>query len=285
MNNTNNLISGVYIVEKKWGLIWLKNKLKNINETVKDDKFYVMLLQHFDSDYIKKILEALSEEKKLIIDFDNEVVKVVDAKDISGENQQTENPDDDTGGSEPVISSDSKFIHILCDTSLTGTIIECDFKVLSEESQNVCFSGDLILYSESLRNVEIRYFFDDTEINFTPKISVNGYSTQHLSAFFIAESGEHNFKAVIDSDIAEQIQGRIIGQNIRLVESKPTTADDFIYFIENDTVKLIFYKGTETRIQIPSEIEGKPVTEIESTCFTNSNVKYAVIPETVEKIY
>ena len=57
------------------------------------------------------------------------------------------------------------------------------------------------------------------------------------------------------------------------------------YFIENDTVKLIFYKGTETRIQIPSEIEGKPVTEIESTCFTNSNVKYAVIPETVEKIY
>ena len=83
MNNTNNLISGVYIVEKKWGLIWLKNKLKNINETVKDDKFYVMLLQHFDSDYIKKISEALSEEKKLIIDFDNEVVKVVDAKDIS----------------------------------------------------------------------------------------------------------------------------------------------------------------------------------------------------------
>ena len=83
MNNTNNLISDVYIVEKKWGLIWLKNKLKNINETVKDDKFYVMLLQHFDSDYIKKILEALSEEKKLIIDFDNEVVKVVDAKDIS----------------------------------------------------------------------------------------------------------------------------------------------------------------------------------------------------------
>ena len=64
-----------------------------------------------------------------------------------------------------------------------------------------------------------------------------------------------------------------------------TTSDDYIYTIENDSVKLIFYKGTETRIQIPSEIEGKPVTEIESTCFTYSNVKYAVIPETVEKIY
>lgn len=50
------------------------------------------------------------------------------------------------------------------------------------------------------------------------KISINGYSTQHLSVFFVAESGEHNFKAVIDSDIAEQVQGRIIGQNIPMVK-------------------------------------------------------------------
>ena len=172
-----------------------------------------------------------------------------------------------------------------CDTQLSGTIFECDFKVLSENPQNICFSGDLVLYSESLQNVEIRYFLDDSEINFAPQFSVDGYSTQHLSAFFAAESGEHNFKAVIDSNVAEQVQGRIIGQNIRLVEAKPTTADDFIYFIENDTVKLIFYKGTETRIKIPSEIEGKPVTEIESSCFTDNQLKYAVIPETVEKIY
>ena len=82
MNESNKLISGVYLVERKWGLIWLKNKLKNINETVKDNKFYVMLLQCFGSDYTNKILEALSEEKKLVIDFDKEKVKVVDYKDI-----------------------------------------------------------------------------------------------------------------------------------------------------------------------------------------------------------
>lgn len=82
MNESNKLISGVYLVERKWGLIWLKNKLKNINETVKDNKFYVMLLQCFGSDYTNKILEVLSEEKKLIIDFDKEKVKVVDSKDI-----------------------------------------------------------------------------------------------------------------------------------------------------------------------------------------------------------
>lgn len=82
MSKSDKLISGTYIVEKKWDLIWLKNKIKNINETIKDDKFYVMLLQCFGPDYTNKILEALSEEKKLIIDFDKEKVKVVDTKDI-----------------------------------------------------------------------------------------------------------------------------------------------------------------------------------------------------------
>lgn len=82
MKVDNKLISGVYLVERKWGLIWIKNKVKNINETVKDDKFYVMLLQIFTIDRVHKILEALSEEKKLIINFDNEEVKVVKSKDV-----------------------------------------------------------------------------------------------------------------------------------------------------------------------------------------------------------
>lgn len=202
---------------------------------------------------------------------------------ITNKNGSFETPN--LKGSDGKDSPAVDFVHILCDTSLTGTVIECDFCVVSEESQNICFSGDLVLYSESLQNAEIKYFLDDSEINFTPKISINGYSTQHLSAFFVAETGEHNFKAVIDSDIAEQVQGRIIGQNIKIIEAKPTTADDYVYLIQNNTVKLIYYKGTETRIQIPSEIEGKPVTTIESTCFTNSSVKYAIIPDTVKNIY
>jgi len=82
MNQVNKLISGVFLVERKWGLIWLKNKTKNINETVKDDKFYVMLLQCFGRDYTLKILEALSEDKKLLIDFDKEKVKIVDTKTV-----------------------------------------------------------------------------------------------------------------------------------------------------------------------------------------------------------
>lgn len=82
MQENNKLISGTYLVERKWDLIWLKNKLKNINETVKDDKFYLMLLQCFGYDYTQKILEVLSEEKKLIIDFDKAKVKIVDTKEV-----------------------------------------------------------------------------------------------------------------------------------------------------------------------------------------------------------
>ena len=40
MSENNKLISGIYIVEKKWGLIWLKNKLKNINETIESFKSF-----------------------------------------------------------------------------------------------------------------------------------------------------------------------------------------------------------------------------------------------------
>lgn len=176
-------------------------------------------------------------------------------------------------------------IHIICDTSLTGNIISCDFKVLSENLQNISFFGDVLMYSEETQITEIKYFLDGKELDFCPKISVNGYVTQHLNTFFSAELGEHNFKVTINTDIIEKIQGQIIGQNIVLIEAKPTTANDYIYTIENDKVRLIYYKGAEKRIQIPSEIEGKPVTEIESTCFTSRGIKYAIIPDTVTKIY
>ncbi len=171
-----------------------------------------------------------------------------------------------------------------CDTQLTGTVLECDF-IVSGNSRDICFSGDLVLYSEALQNAEIRYFFDDNELDFAPKISVNGYLTQHLSIFFTAESGEHNFKVVLNSDMLEQVQGKIIGQNIKPVEAKQTTANDYIYEISGDFVTLLYYKGTESRIIIPSEIDGKPVAAIESTCFTDSNVNHVVIPETVNIIY
>lgn len=74
---TNRVITGIYLVEKKWDLIWLKNKIEDKEETLPYFKFQNFLYQSFDEDYIKKILEAINCEKKLLIDFDKSVVKIV----------------------------------------------------------------------------------------------------------------------------------------------------------------------------------------------------------------
>lgn len=78
---SNKIITGIYLVEKKWERIWLKNKFQDTVETLDYFTFHNLLFQSFDSDYIKKILEALNSEKKLIIDFDKDIVKVIVSKD------------------------------------------------------------------------------------------------------------------------------------------------------------------------------------------------------------
>ena len=81
MTQNSKILTGTYLIEKKWDVYWLTNKVKRINETMKYEKLYVILLQCFGFDYTKKILEAISEEKKVIVDFDKEKVKVVGQKD------------------------------------------------------------------------------------------------------------------------------------------------------------------------------------------------------------
>lgn len=76
----NKTLTGIYIVEKKWSLIWLKDNKKKISQTMKYFDFAAILHQSFNEEQIKKILEALNCENKLLIDFDKEKVKVVNKK-------------------------------------------------------------------------------------------------------------------------------------------------------------------------------------------------------------
>jgi len=82
MTQNNKIITGIYLVEKKWDLIWLKNKVLNIEETLNYFKFETLLFQTFEKPYIIKILDAINCEKKLIIDFDKAIVKIVEEKPI-----------------------------------------------------------------------------------------------------------------------------------------------------------------------------------------------------------
>ena len=77
----NKAITGIYTVEKKYELIWLTNKVTKSSETLPYFTFRNLLFQSFNEDTIKKILEAINCEEKLLIDFDKDRVKRIVVKD------------------------------------------------------------------------------------------------------------------------------------------------------------------------------------------------------------
>lgn len=81
MNNIK-VIDGIWIVEKKYDLIWLKDTKNNISQTLNYFKFQNILYQDFTEDQVKKIMESLNCEEKLLIDFSKEKVKKIELKDI-----------------------------------------------------------------------------------------------------------------------------------------------------------------------------------------------------------
>ena len=74
------VLKDIYIVEKKWSLIWLNDKEKQTIQTLDYFDFKALLYQSFTEEQIKKILEELDCEKKLLIDFNKEKVKIINQK-------------------------------------------------------------------------------------------------------------------------------------------------------------------------------------------------------------
>ncbi len=64
-----------------------------------------------------------------------------------------------------------------------------------------------------------------------------------------------------------------------------TTADDFTYEINGESVTITGYTGSEGNVTIPSEIEGKPVTAIGERAFSrNKTLTSVAIPDSVTGI-
>lgn len=76
-----NKVTGIYIVEIKYQLFWLKDTEKNSEEAFNLKDFKLMLGQCFLHEQILKILEALYSGNKLIINFNESKVKVIKEKD------------------------------------------------------------------------------------------------------------------------------------------------------------------------------------------------------------
>lgn len=62
------------------------------------------------------------------------------------------------------------------------------------------------------------------------------------------------------------------------------TFGDFTYIEAEDHVEIKKCKTTEETIEVPSEIDGKPVTAIAATAFYNSKLKKVVLPEGITDI-
>lgn len=76
-----NNLTGIYIVQIKYELFWLKDTEKDVEEAFNLKDFELMLRQRFMHNQILKILEALYSENKLIIDFGKSKVKIIKEKD------------------------------------------------------------------------------------------------------------------------------------------------------------------------------------------------------------
>jgi hypothetical protein len=78
--------------------------------------------------------------------------------------------------------------------------------------------------------------------------------------------------------------GTVISAGANTIET--LECDDFLYTLsDDDTVEIIKYKGSDTNIRIPSEIDGKAVTSVGSgEISVFYNVKSVVIPNGVKTI-
>lgn len=118
--------------------------------------------------------------------------------------------------------------------------------------------------------------------------SVSGNDAEEISVSGVETIGE-----TIDTDTSDigmldvDISGNDLVENVSS-DSVVMTAEsqgDYTYTISNDTVTITGYSGSSSVVEIPSEIEGYPVTTISIYAFnSNTAIQKVIIPETITDI-
>jgi len=73
----DNKVKGIYIVEKKYDLVWLTDGKTKSTESLNYFKFSSLLTQAFTEKQIKIILEEINCFRKVILDFDKGIAKKI----------------------------------------------------------------------------------------------------------------------------------------------------------------------------------------------------------------
>lgn len=110
---------------------------------------------------------------------------------------------------------------------------------------------------------------------------------QGYEMIWIADGGDMYFfmYPLVDKAFAQDI--RDIADTFHLVEAKTALVSntaDYEYKADDAGVTITRYTGESVRVEIPSEIDGKPVTALADKAFYETGVRWVDVPEGVKTI-
>ena len=107
---------------------------------------------------------------------------------------------------------------------------------------------------------------------------MNGTANGNL---ITTEDGKYEIMVKADNEIEVVLKGEgyVDAEYVEIASES-----DFEYKIENEEVTITKYKGDDTVVNIPTTIEGYPVTVLDGNSFYNCNLQSVNIPNTVKKI-
>lgn len=119
--------------------------------------------------------------------------------------------------------------------------------------------------------------------NIPMDIEPTGTGTLSFTLPFTADGGVHDIRIRLSGNgELTAVQGAVWGQNIT---AQDLTYTEWEYEIEDDSVVITGYSGTDTVIEIPPELGGKQVVKIADGTFTeNDDIIAVYIPDGIETI-
>lgn len=175
----------------------------------------------------------------------------------------------------------------------TLLIIERDVAVVDfvngEESVLLGFNAVIQGDSENVGCGEFDIYIDEVLQDYTAMFSIvaDGHTTCSFTIPMTLESGDHEIKIKGSGDYATitKINAYVWG-DVKSSETpiQPTGDGDYRFITDNDNSYSLYYIGEKQNIKTPLTLGNKPLNTIESTTFTDSNVKTVFIQDGVERI-
>ena len=178
-----------------------------------------------------------------------------------------------TGGSTVTVSGEQKPSETTENTQYTTISVEAIGGYTTEEI--------LLIYVEQSNTVEELYqkIYNAYDVDLIPSVSVYKDEADYKNGIEILEGDLENGMVVsIVYDYGES--------QVEIIVQGKESISDFEYVFDKNYAGMIItkYVGNAQAVNIPAEIDGKPVTVIENYAFTETSVSSVIIPDGVVKI-